>query len=512
MTIKEYELLPAQRKFLNLDHDISLDISIYQGGFGSGKTFCGSLLGILLCLQYPGIKGLVVAETFPLVDGTTKEEWFKHLDAMGFIREVDWKYNVTDSTLRFIKLGSSVKFSHCADPYKLRSREVGFIQIEEASQIQGATFKELLGRLRQTVLKDGKVLPRRRLFAHTNPEASKGWIYEHFIEKTKSTIEYHDDTEEWTIGNHTGTTRYVTKLVEEDVEGTKIKVMYRLVLAPTTQNFFLPPEYIAGMKSSFDGEFYRINVLGEFGDYTSGLVTKGFNKDRQLMPLLYNPNYPLHLTCDFNVDPNCWFIAQQYDGTVYFLDEIIEENTNTEKCIQKFINRYPPQGYPNIIVNGDASGGNKQTAAILGDNYAIIINNLRRAGYKVGNPRLRPKNPDVIVRINAWNAKMQNAAGEHSIFFNAYQNQEGEWVTSVPRLIHAIENLKFAPGTNAVLKPTRAELRRDVNIKYDEHVFDGASYLVEYYFPVLTDRRPKKPEERERRYGDDNFNMVGGGL
>ena len=59
-----YQFFDAQREFLEIPHDYSIDVAVYQGGYGSGKTFCGSLLGILLCLKYPGIRGLVGAKTY----------------------------------------------------------------------------------------------------------------------------------------------------------------------------------------------------------------------------------------------------------------------------------------------------------------------------------------------------------------------------------------------------------------------------------------------------------------
>ena len=60
-----YELLPAQKEFLEQgSHDSDIDVSLYQGGFGSGKTFSVSLLGIILALKYPGIRGLVGAQTY----------------------------------------------------------------------------------------------------------------------------------------------------------------------------------------------------------------------------------------------------------------------------------------------------------------------------------------------------------------------------------------------------------------------------------------------------------------
>ena len=43
---KKITLLDAQKKFIEIPHNYSLDVAIYQGGFGSGKTFAGALLGI----------------------------------------------------------------------------------------------------------------------------------------------------------------------------------------------------------------------------------------------------------------------------------------------------------------------------------------------------------------------------------------------------------------------------------------------------------------------------------
>ena len=60
--VTHYELLPTQYDFLfGFDKEklkgekIYLDVSLYQGGFGSGKTFCGSLRGLL----FAGTVGLV---------------------------------------------------------------------------------------------------------------------------------------------------------------------------------------------------------------------------------------------------------------------------------------------------------------------------------------------------------------------------------------------------------------------------------------------------------------------
>ena len=52
----EIELLDKQIEFMEIPHKFEKDVAIYQGGFGSGKTFCGALLGILLSLKYQKLK------------------------------------------------------------------------------------------------------------------------------------------------------------------------------------------------------------------------------------------------------------------------------------------------------------------------------------------------------------------------------------------------------------------------------------------------------------------------
>ena len=54
----KYKLLDKQREFIEIPHSNSLDIAIYQGGYGSGKPGCGSLFVIWLQKKNPGARGL----------------------------------------------------------------------------------------------------------------------------------------------------------------------------------------------------------------------------------------------------------------------------------------------------------------------------------------------------------------------------------------------------------------------------------------------------------------------
>ena len=429
----KYKLLDKQKEFIEIPHSQSLDVAIYQGGYGSGKTWCGSLLGILLAKKYPGSRGLVGAKEYELVRKTTLVAYLDHLENFGYKEDKDYSYNKVDKIIKFSN-GSEILFSSLEDPEKFKSLNLHWAEIEEASQISDSSFKQLLGRLRNTYRGKNWVDFRYRLFGHTNPQAEKGWIWQRFVEHAKEN--------------------------------------YRLIIAPTTNNIHLPPHFIESMKESFDEEYYKINVLGEFGDYSSGLVVKGFSDENKLK-LKYNPDLPLHLTCDFNVDPMCWALAHKDEDNVYFFDEIIIENTSTQQCIEEFIRRYPKHK-SDIIINGDASGDNRSTQSEY-TNYAIIKKALYNYGYDKVKFKLRDYNPPILSRISAFNARVKNSNNERHLFIDP---RKCKWI------LYNIYNLSFKEGTSIVNVPTHNQIKTNRDFKFLEHPFDAISYLVEYYWKL----------------------------
>jgi len=427
----DYNLLQAQEEFLHIPHSHNLDVAIYQGGYGSGKTWAGSLLRILLAIKYPNSVGLVGAKEYELLKNTTVVDYFNHLDLMGFISEKHYTYNKTDKVLRF-KNGSVIYFKGLEDSDRIKSLNLHWAEVEEASLISHSAFKQILARLRKAPKQEWQNF-QYRFFAHTNPESSKGWIYKHFVESKKEN--------------------------------------YRLIIAPTTQNIFLPSHFVNELKSAYDENYYRINVLGEFGDYTSGLVVKNFSHNN-IRDLKYNSDLPLHLTCDFNVDPMCWIIAHKDNDTVYYIDEIVIENTSTQQAIEEFIRRY--KNHKNdIIINGDASGDYRNSASEF-TNYKIIENALKSEGFKPSF-KLRPFNPPIKNRVAAFNAKVKNANGR----INLYISPKCKW------LIYNMYNLKFKEGTGIIDIPNHYQITsQDKELKFLSHPFDAASYLVEYYWAI----------------------------
>lgn len=427
----KYVLLPKQREFIEIDHDYSLDVAVYQGGFGSGKTFAGALLGILLSLKFPKIMGLVGALTYPIVRDTTLETYFEHLGNMGFRQNVHFTFSKSESKLSF-KNGSKILFRHFEQPNKLKSLNLGFVQIEEMSDIPESTFLMLLGRLRQKPYKNWKNF-RYRLFAHTNPETSKGFIYKHFVQNPKPN--------------------------------------YRLIIAPSSQNIHLPKNFCNELSKLYDEKYYRTNVLGLFNEDYGNLVVKDFS-DENILDIEYNENLPLHITCDFNVDPMCWIFAHKSEESVYFFDEIAQENTTTWHCCdivcQKFKNHKAK-----IIINGDASGDNRSCTSEF-TNYVIIRKKLEKFGFRDIEFHIRAFNPPIKNRIASFNAKVKNFAKERNLFISP----------KCEKLLYNVYNLKYREGTSQIDVPFHHQIKKDRQLKFLSHPFDAASYLVEYYFPI----------------------------
>jgi PBSX family phage terminase large subunit len=474
------EFWDAQRKFLHCDEDVTLDVCVYQGGVGSGKTMIGSLLGTILCNKYPGILGLVLAKTYPMVRDTTMRTYFEHFRAFGYKKKRDYDFNKSESLLTFLKWGGSqVMFRHLQDPEKIKSINAGYVEVEECSQITEADFDMTLTRLRQSGVK------RKRWFGHTNPHSAKGWIYERFVsaearQNKKVVIDpvTKDEISKESLPGMDGKTWIY------DPDGNLLEVMhFRRVIAPTTDNKALSVSYIQSLRQNLDPEMYKIFVLGQDGDYTAGLVNHSFS-DLNITNTEYKPDLAIYLTCDFNVDPMSWALAHRYNGEYHFFDEIVVEHTQIDPCVDEFVRRYPDH-QAGVIITGDASGNNRSVTAKneanvtvndkKGTAYTEMLNRFTHHKYPSRvRVDVRESNPLIASRIAAFNAMVCNTNGVRRVFVNL----RCKW------LIWNMNNLKYKEGTGIIDEPTADQIEKSPKLKFTKHIYDAASYLVEKYDPI----------------------------
>ena len=217
---------------------------------------------------------------------------------------------------------------------------------------------------------------------------------------------------------------------------------------------------------------YEIIYLNKAPDKSDRSVVKDFTKEN-IKEIQYQPDMPLYLTWDFNVDPMSCILAHRTADKVFFFDEFILENASTEYTINEVIKHYPNHKAA-IFINGDASGDNRSTQSER-TNYVIIRNALKKH-YSL-NPlklHIRPSNPRVRNRIAAFNNMVKGYDGVRRIIISP----RCKW------LLYNIYNLKYRVGSREVEVPTYSQIKTDEELKFLEHPFDAASYLVEYYYPL----------------------------
>jgi hypothetical protein len=139
-------------------------------------------------------------------------------------------------------------------------------------------------------------------------------------------------------------------------------------------------------------------------------------------------------------------------------------SANTQDLADEINNRYPRS---RVFVYPDPSGNQRKTSAGGLTDHSILANN----GFIVKSPR---KHNAVKDRINSYNARLKSTDGVRHLYID-------------PNCRHTIESLEkysFKDGTQV---PDKGEW---------DHMFDAASYCVDFLFPLTRDRAPMPPAQR----------------
>ena len=391
----------------------------YVSGIRGGKTVGGAREAVKQAWNARG-KGVygIVAPTYNMLDRTT---WAEFRDAARpFIR--------TDNDSKKIivlKNGRAVHGHSAERPDRIRNETfIGFWGDETR---EWKDFKKvwniLLGRVLST---EGKG------FITTTPNGYDG-MWEVFVENSKKG--------------------------------------YGMIRVPTSMNKYISREGIESLGDSYDEKFYKQELLGEFVIF-DGQVYYTFNRtdnagDYAFKVAQYNPDLPLRLCCDFNVDPMAWTIAQfgVNPGTklkeVYWIDEIYLRNSNTVEACQEFRNRYFNH-QSSLYLYGDATGKARSTTSNV-TNWKIIKDELARYNPISCVPSSNPNERD---RVNAVNGMVRNSKGVIRTYVNP---------TKCKNLMRDFEQVIYKEGSTQIDKGKSLELT---------HASDSAGYMYEREFSL----------------------------
>ena len=176
--------------------------------------------------------------------------------------------------------------------------------------------------------------------------------------------------------------------------------------AKTTDNPYLPAEYIKTMRQEYDEKLIKAYIDGEFVNLKSGNVYYGFDREGNTVDNLeIDKNLPLNIFFDFNVYPLSTGYGQHKSPMdIRIIGEcVLKGHSSTWDACSELKKQLPRD--IDVVIYGDASGTSRSTKNLLSD-YQIIDDELR--GYfKSITYRVPKSNGPINDRVNCVNAKLQ---------------------------------------------------------------------------------------------------------
>jgi phage terminase large subunit len=359
----KYSPLPSQKKF----HNSEARFKGFSGPIGSGKSAALCQEAIRLSYLNPGRTGLIGSPTYPMLKDSTLLALLETLND----NEVPFELNKAENVLTMTDSGSRILLRAVDEFERLRGTNLAWFGLDELTYTMEGAWLRLEGRLR-----DPRAT-RRCGFAVWTPKGFD-WVYRKFVSK--------------------------------QVEG------YEAIHAKPFENRFLlkqVPDFYERLRGSYDENFYRQEVLGDYLNVQGGLVYHAFDRERNVRRMEVDPARPVIWALDFNVDPMCSVIAQvERNGEVRVLDEIALRRATTEQACEEFERRFG-RVQAGVVVYGDASGASMNTTGY--SDYQVIRNYFASHRAKVVY-RVPKANPPVRDRVSLVNARLRNARDEVRLF------------------------------------------------------------------------------------------------
>ena len=408
LTLHKKDYFPHQWDFLTSKKPITGLIA----GFGSGKTHIFLRKVFVSHITKKNSKGVsngwIIYPTYDLADELFVNPFKELLEAKG----IYYEYNIAKH--KFVTPYGTIKIYQLQKPQRIIGAELNYIGFDEfdveSYKNCDIAFKKAIGRMRGA--------EDCELFIVSTPE---GYHYCHKI------------------------------FVEDDNEDRM------LIHGKTKDNTYLPKNYIKLLESNYDEKMLQAYMDGQFVNLSRGATYYAFNREEHTGNVSYNPNLPVRISMDWNVDPLCAVIWQKYTQKpcIRVVQEIAlyhrgEGDLMTQRMCDEIRRKFKNREY---YAYPDATGTARHSSAQYSD-----IDIVRKNGIKV---LVKHINPRVVNRVNAVN----NNLSKGNILIDK----------SCKMLIGDLEKVTYKEGS------------RDIDIRNNEltHMSDAFGYGIDWEFPVI---------------------------
>jgi PBSX family phage terminase large subunit len=413
--------LPKQAEFLRsvLDPKGPQYVA-YYGGFGSGKSVVLCTAIITQAVLYGG-EYSIHRHFMPELRRTTMKTF---LDMCP--KELILEVRVADAEvhLKSTKGKAVVYFIGLDEPGKIDSMNLSGFAIDEASQTTEEAFLKLQGRLRNT-----KGLRKGLLVG--NPKG-RDHVYRYFVSKLA---------------------------VREDK-----RHMYRMIVAPSTENVHLPEGYVEGMLSTYSKERVQRDIMGSFDSF-EGMIYNEFDRS-------------VHVVRPFDI-PEGWtriighdhgftnaaatvFGAVDEDGGIVIYDENYVHETLIEDICKKGINpRTKNHKISGMYIDPSTKAKRNQSGGLAYSDFSTYLDHLDRR----------------IPLITA-NNDVANGIDRVKTFFRVNPKTGKPRLTIFDTCTNLLEEIGEYRWAELSANQEGQKNQKEEPRKYNDHAMDALRYLV----------------------------------
>ena len=352
---------------------------LFGGALGGGKTVWGLSALLIMCQIFPKSRWCVIRENSEKIRTTTIPS-FKKLNPSGKLKENPFEYVHPNGSIILFK---GENYDNDKELLWMRGLEVCGFLFEEINECQEMTFDIAFSRAGRW---ECNPRPKPIILATCNP--SSNWVKHRVFDKWKT---------------------------------EQLPKNWLYVQSKVTDNPYLTEDYINNLKT-LPRYQYEVFVDGNWDLQlkTGGEFYKCFELDKHVGITKYDPEKPLHISWDDNVNPYlpCG-IFQIHGKELHMIDEIagITPNNTVKSVCNEIIRKY--QGHnAGMFIYGDATAQKEDTKMEKGYNFFRLI-----ADYlKQFKPNLRvlSSNPSVVMRGQWINTVLENEL--HGVKFVINEN------------------------------------------------------------------------------------------
>lgn len=370
-------------------------------GFGSGKSRAATIKTWAKKMKYPRIDVAYYLPTYSLIEDIAYPN-FEEL-----LKQLRIPYQLIKSSKWITTPLGKIIFRSMDNPNYIVGYEVGYSLIDEADILGIDKMKTAV---KNIVARNRSVLPNKdphQLDFVSTPEGFQ-FMYQFFVKN-----------------------------------GSDHR---RLIKAKTSDNPYLPDDYIEILTDMYTKEQLAAYLDGEFVNLTSGTIYYNYDRKKNDTKEQIRNREVLHIGMDFNITNMNAVIHVIRNNQPMALAEI-SGAFDTPNMIEIIKEDYKMKGH-SIVVYPDASGEQRSTISLDTD-----IKLLKKAGFKV---IVGKSNPRVKDRITSMNVAFKNSKDIREYLVNA---------ENCPNYTEALEQHTYKNG------------QPDKNSGHD-HITEAAGYFI----------------------------------